>query len=262
MKLNTITNSDCLKYLKKLPDNSVDLVLTDPPYFIGFDGGKGWDSQWKSDREYIQWCIEWTKECVRVLKDERMLVVWGTLKTEAFLLYKLALNRMEGITPQNEIIWSYNWGGRSKDNFARKHEYAWCYSTGDKFLFNGDDVRIDRKMNTNIRTGLQHTKGTIPTCVWEKNNHTTSKDYIGWHATTKNIDILSRIIKAYTNVNDVVLDCFMGSGSTAVASIRTGRNFIGCERDKEYYTKAKKRICDSQKSDTKNVSKASLASIL
>ena len=133
--------------------------------------------------------------------------------------------------------------------------------TGD-FLFNGDAVRIDRKMNSNIRTGLQHTEGTIPTCVWEKNNHTTSKDYIGWHATTKNIDILSRIIKAYTNVNDVVLDCFMGSGSTAVASIRTGRNFIGCERDKEYYTKAKKRICDSQKTDTKLVSRASLASIL
>jgi len=262
MKLNTITNSDCLKYLKKLPDNSVDLILTDPPYFIGFDGGKGWDSQWKSDREYIQWCISWTKECIRVLKDERMLVVWGTLKTEAFLLYKLALNRMEGITPQNEIIWSYNWGGRSKDNFARKHEYAWCYSTGEKFLFNGDDVRVDRKMNTNIRTGLQHTQGTIPTCIWEKNNHTTSKDYIGWHPTTKNIDILSRIIKAYTNVNDVVLDCFMGSGSTAVASLRTGRNFIGCERSKEYYTKAKQRIADTQQSGTSTVSKAKFASII
>ena len=242
MKLNTITNSDCLKYLKKLPDNSVDLVLTDPPYFIGFDGGKGWDKQWKSDREYIQWCIEWTKECVRVLKDERMLVVWGTLKTEAFLLYKLALNRMEGITPQNEIIWSYNWGGRSKDNFARKHEYAWCYSTGDKFLFNGDDVRIDRKMNTNIRTGLQHTKGTIPTCVWEKNNHTTSKDYCGWHATTKNIEILERIIRAYSNENDLVLDPFMGSGSTAIACKLSNRDYIGSELDQDYIKKARARI--------------------
>ena len=242
MKLNTITNSDCLKYLKKLPDNSVDLVLTDPPYFIGFDGGKGWDKQWKNDREYIQWCIEWTKECIRVLKDERMLVVWGTLKTEAFLLYKLALNRMEGITPQNEIIWSYNWGGRSKDNFARKHEYAWCYSTGKKFLFNADDVRIDRKMNTNIRTGLQHTKGTIPTCVWEKNNHTTSEDYCGWHPTTKNIEILERIIRAYSNENDLVLDCFMGSGSTAIACKKTNRDYIGCELDKEYISKARKRI--------------------
>ena len=102
MKHNTISNMDCLKYLKRIPDNSVDLVLTDPPYNIGFDGGKGWD-RWEDEREYIKWCLEWTKECIRVLKDERMLVVWGTLKTESFLLYKLALNRTKGIFPQNEI---------------------------------------------------------------------------------------------------------------------------------------------------------------
>ena len=149
MKHNTISNMDCLKYLKRIPDNSVDLVLTDPPYNIGFDGGKGWD-RWEDEREYIKWCLEWTKECIRVLKDERMLVVWGTLKTESFLLYKLALNRTKGIFPQNEIIWSYNWGGRSKDNFARKHEYAWCYSKGEKFLFNANDIRIERKVKKNL----------------------------------------------------------------------------------------------------------------
>lgn len=242
MKKNTITNKDCIKFLKTLPDNSVDLVLTDPPYFIGFDGGKGWDSQWNSDREYIQWCIEWTKECIRVLKDERMLVVWGTLKTEAFLLYKLALNRIESITSQNEIIWSYNWGGRSDKNFARKHEYAWCYSKGDKFLFNADDVRVERKVSKNLRTGKNYTKGTVPTCVWEKNNHTTSKDYCGWHSTTKNLDILQRIIKAYTNENDLVLDCFMGSGSTAIASKLSNRDYIGCERDIEYHTRLIDRV--------------------
>ena len=242
MRKNTVTNKDCLKYLKTIPDNSIDLVLTDPPYFIGFDGGKGWDKQWKTDREYIQWCIKWTKECVRVLKDERMLVVWGTLKTEAFLLYKIALNNIEGIYPQNEIIWSYNWGGRSKDNFARKHEYAWCYSTGEKFLFNGDDVRVDRKVTKNLRSGKNYTKGTIPTCVWEKNNHTTSVDYCGWHPTTKNLDILQRIIRAYTNENDTVLDIFMGSGSTAIASKLTNRDYIGCELDIDYLTQARKRI--------------------
>ena len=47
-------NLDCLEYLKKLKDNSVDLILTDPPYFIGYDKGKGWDSQWKSDEEYLE----------------------------------------------------------------------------------------------------------------------------------------------------------------------------------------------------------------
>jgi len=242
MKRNSITNKDCLKYLKTIPDNSVDLILTDPPYFIGFDGGKGWDSKWKNDREYIQWCISWTKECIRVLKDERMLVVWGTLKTEAFLLYKLALNRMQPLVSQNEIIWSYNWGGRSKDNFARKHEYAWCYSKGKKFLFNGDDVRVDRKVSKNMRTGQDYTKGTIPTCIWEKNNHTTSVDYCGWHPTTKNIEILERIIRAYSNENDLVLDIFMGSGSTAIACKLSNRDYIGCELDSDYITKARKRI--------------------
>ena len=61
-----------------------------------------------------------------VLKPERMLVVFGTLKTETFLLYKLrTIDHNLPLTPQNEIVWSYNWGGRGKNNFARKHEYAW-----------------------------------------------------------------------------------------------------------------------------------------
>lgn len=238
-----IENKDALEYIKTLPDNSVDLVLTDPPYAIGFDGGKGWDSQWGTEEEYLTWCKEWTNECVRVLKPNRMIIVWGTLKTDTFIKYKLgSLSSNPELTGQNEIIWSYNWGGRVKNNFARKHEYAWCYSKGETFLFNADAVRQERKMKTNPRTGETFTKGTIPTSVWEKNNHTTSKDFINWHPTTKNIEVLERLILAYTNKGDTVLDIFMGSGSTAIAAYRTGRNAIGCERDKEYYNKIMKRV--------------------
>ena len=241
MKYNTIINMDCLRYLRTVPDKSVDLVLTDPPYNIGFDGGKGWD-KWKTETEYLDWCMNWSRECIRVLKDDRMFVVWGTLKTDTFIKYKINLNCIENIYSQNEIIWSYNWGGRSKHNFARKHEYAWCYSKGKEFLFNADDVRVERKMSKSLRTGKKYTKGTIPTCIWQKNNHTTSKDYCGWHPTTKNLDILQRIIKAYTNENDLVLDCFMGSGSTAIACKLSNRDYMGCELDKEYISKATKRI--------------------
>ena len=164
-----IENKDCLEYIKSLADNSVDLVLTDPPYFIGFDGGKGWDSCWSDETEYLDWCKEWTSECVRVLKENRMLVVWGTLKTDTFLKYKLnVLNTFENMNGQNEIIWSYNWGGRAKTNFARKHEYAWCYSKGKDFLFNDKDIRVERKVKKNLRTGKEHKEGTIPTCIWEK----------------------------------------------------------------------------------------------
>lgn len=233
---------DCMELFHSMDDESVDLVIADPPYFIGYDGGKGWDSKWNSEVEYLSWCMQWTAECIRVLKPNRMLVVWGTLKTDAFLRYKLLLSDRESVTSQNEIIWSYNWGGRSKANFARKHELAWCFSKGRDFLFNADAVRIERKVKKNLRTGQPHEKGTIPTCVWEKNNHTTSKDFVNWHPTTKNLDVLGRIIRAYTNEDDLVFDPFMGSGSTAVAAIRSQRRYLGSEIDPVYHEKAMQRL--------------------
>ena len=221
-----------------MDDNSVDLILTDPPYFIGFDGGKGWDSQWSSEDDYLSWCDQWTQECARVLKPNRMMVVFGTLKTDTFIQYKLQTNNIEGLVTQNELIWSYNWGGRGKSNFARKHEYAWCWSKGDDFLFNADSVRVERKQKINIRTGKAFEKGTIPTCVWEKNNHTTSKEYVNWHPTQKPLLILERIINAYTNKGDTVVDIFSGSGSTVIACDNTNRSFIGCEIDEDYYNRS------------------------
>jgi len=218
------------------------MILTDPPYFIGFDGGEGWDSQWESEEEYLDWCREWTSECERVLKDSRMMIIFGTLKTDSFLRYKLSvLNEIKSLHSQNEIIWSYNWGGRTKSNFPRKHEYAWCYSKGPEFLFNADEVRVERKQKVNIRTGEKFEKGTIPTCVWEKNNHTTSKEYVNWHPTQKPLMILERLIQAYTKEGEVVLDCFSGSGSTMIACENVGRKFIGCELSEEYYKKSLER---------------------
>ena len=233
-------NKDCIEVLKNIKDNSVDLVATDPPYAIGFDGGKGWDSQWKTEKEYLDWCKVWTTECVRVLKPNRMLCVFGTLKTDTFLRYKLnILNSYANMTGQEEIIWAYNWGGRKKSNFARKHEYTWCYSKGKTFLFNGDDVRVPYKMKENVRKGATNNPlGTIPTCIWEKNNHTTSKEYAGWHPTQKPIMIMERIIRAYTNIGDVVVDPFSGSGSTMIAADKCNRKFIGAEIDQEYYEKS------------------------
>jgi site-specific DNA-methyltransferase (adenine-specific) len=237
-----LKNMDSLQYLSLIEDNSMDIILTDPPYFIGYDGGKGWDSQWNSEKDYLDWCFKWTRECVRVLKDTGIIVIWGTLKTDTFLKHKLFLSEQPELFSQNEIIWSYNWGGRSKNNFARKHEYAWIYSKGKTFTFNADDVRIERKMKQNIRTGKDFEQGTIPTCVWEKNNHTASKDFINWHPTTKNIEILERIILAYTNKGENILDIFLGSGSTVIAALRTGRNIYGCEIDSEYYSLMQQRI--------------------
>jgi site-specific DNA-methyltransferase (adenine-specific) len=240
--MRKLLNMDCLGYLKTIKDSSVDLIVTDPPYFIGYDGGKGWDSVWKSEDEYLDWCSQWTTECTRVLKPNRMLVVFGTLKTNSFIKYKLQTEESLPLVSQNELIWSYNWGGRSTANFARKHEYAWCWSKGDKFLFNADAVRVERKQKSNPRTGEEYAQGTIPTCVWEKNNHTMSKEFCKWHPTQKPLEILQRLILAYSNEGDTVMDIFSGSGSTAIAAAKTKRKFLGCELDSDYFNKSLVRI--------------------
>jgi len=237
----TIYNEDCLTLLSKLEDNSIDMVLTDPPYFEIMSND--WDNQWSSEKEYLDWCYEWTQECVRVLKPGRCLYVWGTTKTDTFLRYKLdVLNSFSELTYQNWIIWHYDWGGRTKKTFARKHEDCLMYSKGKEFLFHADDVRIPYEMKSSIRAGKElNPLGKIPTSVWQKNNHTTSKEYVNWHPTQKPFLILERIIKANTNPGDTVLDLFSGSGSTAIACDNTGRKFIGSELSKEYFEKSNER---------------------
>lgn len=228
-----------MDFLADIETDSIDMIQVDPPYF-GIVNNK-WDNQWEDEKEYLNWCTNWTSQCVRVLKPNRMMIVWGTLKTDTFLKYKLQCLNGSGMSPQTEIIWHYNWGGRTNKNFARKSELAWCYSKGDTFLFNADEVRIERKMKKNIRTGKEYTQGTIPTNVWNLQNHTGSKDHCKWHPTVKNLDCIKRMILAYTNKGDTVLDCFSGAGTTMIACEQTGRNFVGCELDKEYYEKSLKR---------------------
>ena len=237
-----LKHADCLEYLKTIPDESVDLVVVDPPYFeIVKDA---WDNQWASEEEYLNWCDAWTKECFRIMKPETCFYVWGTTKTDTFLKYKLnTLNETPGAVYQNWIIWAYDWGGRTKKKFPRKHEDILMYSKGKEFPFYSDDIRVPYKMAKNVRSGANNNPlGKIPTDVWTKNNHTTSKEYAGWHSTQKPIALLERIIKAHTKPGDVVVDCFSGAGSTMIACNNLGRDFKGCEFDKEYVDKSLERL--------------------
>ena len=235
-----LKNVDCLEFLRSIPDESIDLIIADPPYFEII--GEKWDNQWTSEAAYLAWCDEWTIECERVLKQGAPLYVWGTTKTDTFLRYKLGILNQTKLNYQQWIIWSYNWGGRTKKKFPRKHEDLLAYSKGQTMNWYPESVEIPRKMTKNIRTGEDYTNGTIPTCVWEQNNHTTSKEYCGWHPTQKPVVLLERIIRAHTNVGDIVLDPFSGSGSTAIATLRQGRVFHGSEISVEYYEKSLQRI--------------------
>jgi len=279
----TLKHEDCLTFLKSLPADSVDMVAADPPYCSVIKDK--WDNQWNNEEQYLEWCREWTEECFRVLKPGKCFYVWGTTKFDTFLRYKLdVLNKVQGAHYQNWIIWHYDWGGRTKKNFARKHEDLLMYSKGKEFDFYPDNILVERAVKSNMaitrklnliskyfseglttdkdwnswetyrfdkkdfnglicefdtlkNKDLKFKKGKIPTDVWMKNNHTTSKEYAGWHPTQKPLEIMDRIIKANTQPGDVVLDCFAGSGSTMISALRTGRKFIGCEFDESYIEK-------------------------
>ena len=239
-------NQDCIDYLKTLASGSVDMVLTDPPYFKIVKNS--WDNQWQTEQDYLDWCMQWTRECIRVLKPNGSMIVWGTDKTDTYLKYRILVNDMKnGLYHRYQGVWSYEWGAKSRKNITTKHELWNHWTKGTKntpFTFNADDIRIPYKMknNTYRAKNTNHPLGKIPTSVWHKNNLTVSKEHCGWHPTTKNLYLLERMVKAYTNPDDVVLDIFSGSGSTAIACARQGRRFWGCEKDRDYYERSKERI--------------------
>ena len=242
-----LKNADCLEFLKTFPDNSVGHINCDPPYNIGFQG-EAWD-RFPTEDDYLEWCKEWITECARVLQPNRMMCVWGTQKIDLFFRLKLeVLNKIEGLNAQSAIHWTYNWGGRPRNNFAHKMETAWCYSKGKEFFFDRTNIEVERILKINLRTKKPFENGTIPTTVWDCTVGKTSAEFkeSKFHPTAKPQKILQRMIYAYTEANDIVLDCFSGSGSTAVACINTDRNFVGCEKNSEYYEKSMKRIENNQ----------------
>ena len=147
----TLKHEDCVTFLKSLPDNSVDMVAADPPYCSVIKDK--WDNQWNNEEEYLDWCREWTEECFRVLKPGKCFYVWGTTKFDTFLRYKLdVLNKVKDAHYQNWIIWQYDWGGRTKKNFARKHEDLLMYSKGKEFDFYPDNILVERAVKSNMAT--------------------------------------------------------------------------------------------------------------
>lgn len=236
-----LSNVDCLELLSEIPDNSIGHINCDPPYNIGYDK---WD-HFPSEDAYLDWCHEWITECARVLKPGRMMCVWGTQKTDLFFRLKLeVMNHLEGMVSQPAIHWTYNWGGRTRTNFAHKMETAWCFSKGKDFHFDRSNIEVERILKTNLRTGKPFENGTIPTTVWDCTVGKTSEEFkeSRFHPTAKPQKILQRMIYAYTEPGETVLDCFSGSGSTAVAALQTGRDFIGCELDTEYFEQSLARI--------------------
>jgi len=234
VKLNVIENMDCLKYLKTIPDNFVDLVVIDPPYNVS----QKQNIKYKNlniVKNFGSWDygfdpIPVLKELKRVLKSKGQIYVFCSTKQIPIYMNEF----IEKWFFRNLIVWyKTNPAPRmSKLNFVFANEYI-VYAINEKgkpsesvFNFSGQ-VTMHNTIITSALQGKERLKNTLGKTA---------------HPTQKPLSVLKKLIAVSSNEGDVILDCFMGVGSTAVACKELNRSFIGCELDKQYWEIGGKRL--------------------
>jgi site-specific DNA-methyltransferase (adenine-specific) len=244
-----VIHSDALKALAELPDESVDFVFSDPPYFLSNDGftvksgravsvNKGeWDRSQGFDEELL-FHEKWISDVLRVLKPNGSLAISGTYHSIykcGFVLQKL------GSRVINEIIWFKPNGAPALAgrNFTASHEtIIWASkSKKAKHTFN---YSVSRAWNAPgdvlLRSGKQMRS------VWSIPTTPKREKVYGAHPTQKPMELLNRLVAMCSKPGDSVLDPFCGSGTTGVACVLQSRNFIGIDSDAGYVSLTKLRI--------------------
>ena len=255
----TLHNGDCMDLLKKLPDNSVDLVVTSPPYCIG----KEYEDPHNDIESFKNQHINLFDELYRVVKpggsicwqvgyhiSEKCVVPLDCIIYEIFTSHSEKLEYP--FILRNRIIWTFGHGLNSINRFSGRHETIMWFTKGEQTIFNLDDVRVPQKYpGKRYYKGPNKGKlsgnplGKNPSDVWDipnvKAKHVEKTD----HPCQFPVALPQRLIKALTSPNALVLDPFMGSGTTGVAAIIEGRRFVGAELIQEYYDISVERIRDA-----------------
>lgn len=261
MEINKIYNEDCLIGMKNILDNSIDLIIADPPYNLskgeklsinsttklsGMGGNwnkvmENWDTM--SFKDYLEFTKAWLTEAQRILKPTGSMWIFGTYHNIGFI--NVVCQEL-GIEIINDVVWYKrnafpNLSGRrltaSHENIlwcnkgGKKREYFFNYEYSKNALFPEDKLKQPEKQ---MRT------------VWDIPNNKEKNEYKwGKHPTQKPLRILNRIINISSHPNDIILTPFSGAGSECVAAKKLNRNYIGFEINKEYYDISIKRISDT-----------------
>lgn len=243
--MNKIFNEDMLVGINKIPDNSIDLVVTDPPYCLGKDYGNNSDKL--NPEEYLEWSKKWIEAIIPKIKNAGSFYIFLTWQysPEIFSFMKTKLIMV------NEIIWDRrvpSMGGSTR-KFSSVHDNIGFFARSKDYYFNIDAVRIPydpitKKARTrSIFVGKKWLEmGYNPKDIWSISRIHAEDPEREDHPTQKPLELIERIIKASCPDSGVVLDPFMGSGTTAIACIRTKKNYIGFEINSDYCKTINDRI--------------------
>jgi site-specific DNA-methyltransferase (adenine-specific) len=251
---------DCLEVLADFPPESVDMIFADPPYNLSNDGftchagravsvNKGdWDRSRGIEKDF-EFHKQWISACRRVLKPNGTIWISGTYHSIYACGFAL---QILGYHILNDICWfkpnaSPNLSCRY---FTASHEtLIWARkSKKGKHTFNYETMK-----NGAFSNDILKAPGKQMRSVWAIGTPRKDEKRYGKHPTQKPEDLLKRIILASTNPRDIVLDPFMGSGTTGVMAIRCERKFVGIEKDKQFYEIAKKLLQDEFSSKSTSI---------
>lgn len=303
LELNRVYQMDCLEGMRLLPDDSVDLIVIDPPYNIGKD--KRWD-KWRSVEDYVAWMTEVFRECERVLKPNGSFY-WFHNDFEQIVELHRAINENTSFVFKQFIVWNKRFEGAKLKGYLDGHiavdglrnykqmaEYCLFYTFQDDYGANKEGFGFQSLRNyfREFQDALGLTKKAIIDKIGQRADHCFRWNSAQWdlptretyedllklprrvdfeprsydslraeyenlryvfnnqkthhsvwdyevapkigHITPKPVELIENIIRHSSNEGAIVLDCFMGSGTTAVAATRLRRNFIGFEREPEY----------------------------
>lgn len=242
---NCIWHADCLDGLLQLDDESFDLIATDPPFNIGLGYDLYHDK--RPYDEYVDWCCQWIKECVRILKpDGSMYVCIGDeFAAEMSLLLKSA-----GLHYRNWLIWYYTFGENQSKKFNRCHTHIHYFTKSEKaFKFRPDAIKVPSARQLKYNDKRAKDGGKLPDDVWQMSRvcGTFKERIIGAdgsaHPCQMPESVMERIIMASSDAGDWVLDPFCGTGTTAAVAHRLGRQFITMDVSASYVQIATDRIC-------------------
>jgi len=241
--IDQIIQGDCIALLETVTEPFADLVFADPPFNIGYQYDQ-YDDRLEHEK-YVDWTQKWMAACLRALKPTGSFYI--AIGDEYAANVRLIGNEL-GLTLRNWIIWHYSFGQQTRTMFARSHAHIFYFVKDPKaFTFNDFAVRVpsDRQLIYNDRRA--NPRGKLPDDVWNTYSRVcgTFRERCTWHPCQMPELLLARIIAAGSNPGDVVLDPFMGSGTTATAAVKLGRHFVGIELSDNYARKARQRIRDA-----------------
>lgn len=256
VKPNTVVRGDCVKVMDKMVPLSVDLVVADPPFNIGYTYDVHDDRM--SDRDYLLWTRRWMEAAGHVLKPEGS--IWVAICDE-YAGELVCLLKELGFHMRNWVIWYYTFGVATTKKFGRSHTHLLYFTRGKQFKFNNRHIRVPSARQTTYNDSRAEDGGKVPDNTWILRPQDVPKTFEPGHdcwyyprvagthkarhdfITTQMPErVLERIILACSEPDDLVLDPFLGSGTTAAVAKKLARQYVGIELSQTYAKKARERI--------------------